>query len=404
MLFLDDSELDKLYPARLVVAASGVIEVAGPSFRRLLGRDIAGVHFDDVFRLTPCRRGGAETFEEGAFTTPLKIVTRGAAPLHFRGAVVETHGRRHLLLSGVPDGSAASERFRYGDFSPTDGAIDLLLAMQAHSASLDDARHLSEQLVEARAAEAASVAKSRFLASMSHELRTPLNAIIGFTEIVIDDLAEAGVEGSTEDLARVLRAATHLLALVNDVLDLAKIEAGKMTVRPEAMDFAEIVSDVAGTLEPLARRAGNRLEVELQAPTLPGFSDEKRIRQCLINLIGNALKFTSDGQVTATLAVETVDAREEIVIRVTDTGIGMSPEQVDRLFRPFVQATTDIAASFGGTGLGLVITQESARLLGGSVSVESTLGVGSTFTLRAPRWMESNAAAEIPQDSAWVVA
>lgn len=402
MLFLDDTELDKLYPCRLVVDAKGRIEVAGPSYRRLLGRDIVGARFDDVFQLTPQRRGGATTYAEGQFRTPVTLTTRGRVCLEFRGAVIESHGRRHLLLGGVPDGKLeASHPFRYGDFAPTDGAIDMLLALQAHNASLEDARRLSERLVEARAAEAASVAKSRFLASMSHELRTPLNAIIGFTEIVIDDLADAGVEGSTDDLARVLRAATHLLGLVNDVLDLAKIEAGKMTVHPEAMDFAEIVSDIVGTLDPIARKAGDKLVVVFEGDTLAGVSDVKRVRQCLINLIGNALKFTRDGEVTVTLGVEKSAAREDVVIRVADTGIGMSPAQVERLFRPFVQATTDIASAFGGTGLGLVITQESVRLLGGSIAVESTPGVGSVFTLRAPRWLERPA--QDGADAAWIV-
>ena len=172
------------------------------------------------------------------------------------------------------------------------------------------------------------------------------------------------------------------------MLDLAKIEAGKMTVHPEPVDFVDIVTDIAATLDPMARKAGNRLDVTAPDGALAGVSDLKRVRQCLINLLGNALKFTQDGVVSVHLTSEGGGAHEEIVLRVSDTGIGMTTEQVQRLFRPFVQATTDIAGAYGGTGLGLVITQESVRLLGGSIAVDSTPGVGSTFTLRVPRWLE----------------
>ncbi len=387
MLFLDDAELDLLYPCRLLLSPDGVVEAAGPALARLFGRPVVGAHFDDLFRTVSSPRGGGDTFAASTFRTPVALATRDDDPLMLRGAVISTGaGRRHLLLGGAPDGNpAAAQRFRYGDFAPTDGAIDLLLAMQMRDASIEDARRLSDRLLEARAAEAASQAKSHFLASMSHELRTPLNALIGFTEIVIEDLAEAGLENSTDDLARVLRAATHLLGLVNDVLDLAKIEAGKMTVQPAAVNFAEIAHETAATLEPLARKGANRLVVDIAEDVGPGVSDAKRLRQCLINLIGNAVKFTSAGEIRLTAALEAEPDGVFVVFTVADTGIGMTPEQVQRLFRPFVQASMETANTFGGTGLGLTITRESARLLGGRVDVERTAGVGSVFTLRVPR-------------------
>lgn len=375
MLFLDDSELDVLYPCRLLLSEDGVVQAAGPALVRLLNRDIRGEPFDMLFRVEsgPCR--GART--------PIVLVTRDRHPVSLRGAMIETGGgRRHLLLSAAPDrNTATAERFRYGDFAPTDGAIDLLMAMQVRDASIEDARRLTERLAAARGAEAASNAKTRFLASMSHELRTPLNAIIGFTELVIEDLAHAGIEQSSDDLARVLRAATHLLGLVNDVLDLAKIEAGKMVVQVAPLNYGELVREMAATMEPLVRKGGNHLLLYIAPGVDEGVSDIKRLRQCLINLIGNAAKFTQDGEIRLTVTADGDDIR----FAVADTGIGMTDEEMSRLFKPFVQASMETANSYGGTGLGLAITRESARLLGGAVEVESSPGVGSVFTLRVPR-------------------
>ncbi|MDX2233547.1 MAG: HAMP domain-containing sensor histidine kinase [Hyphomonadaceae bacterium] len=391
MLFLDDRDLDQLYPCRLVVSAEGYVEAAGPALARLLGRDVEGAHFDTLFQVISGRRKSSaawatEPWASADFRTPISIATVEAEPVTLRGAVIDTgHGRRHLLLSGAPDGGAAcAHRFRYGDFSPTDGAIDLLLAMQVRDASIEDARRLSDRLTEARAAEAASQAKTRFLASMSHELRTPLNAIIGFTEIVIEDLNEAGHAGSTDDLARVLRAATHLVGLVNDVLDLAKIEAGKMEIHCAPVDFAELARETAATLEPLVAKGGNRLTLDIGPGVGVGVTDGKRLRQCLINLLGNAAKFTKDGEVRLTARLEGGDDPPAIVFTVADTGIGMTAAQMERLFKPFVQASMETAQAFGGTGLGLAITRGSMRLIGGAVDVVSTPGCGSTFTLRAP--------------------
>ena len=386
MLFLDEGELDLLYPCRLLLSQDGTIEAAGPSIRRLLGRDPVGDRFDTWFRIQCRGRSTRGVLAEATMRNPVTVTTLDGEPLTLRGAAMTNdRGWRHLLLAGAPDGNVASaDRFRYADFAPTDSAIDLLMTMQVRDASIEDARRLSERLMEARAAEAANQAKTHFLASMSHELRTPLNAIIGFTEIVIEDLAQAGLENSTDDLARVLRAATHLLGLVNDVLDLAKIEAGKMTVRPEPLDFAELARETATSLAPLIQKNRNRLVFDIAPDVGAGVSDVRRVRQCLINLVGNAAKFTADGEIRLGAVMERGEAGPMVAFTVEDTGIGMTAEQLERLFRPFVQASRETATTFGGTGLGLAITSESARLMGGSVDVRSTPGVGSAFVLRIP--------------------
>jgi adenylate cyclase len=241
---------------------------------------------------------------------------------------------------------------------------------------------LVQQLEVARdAADEASHAKSRFLANMSHELRTPLNAIIGYSEILQEDAADKGDTASIDDLQKIESSGRHLLGLINNILDLSKIEAGKMDVFIEPIDIQALVKEVLSIVQPLADK--NQNVIEVICPTdIGGFrSDQTKVKQCLLNLLSNANKFTSKGTLTLTVARE---ENSKICLRVSDTGVGMTKEQLGRLFEAFSQADASTTKRFGGTGLGLAITQHFCTMLGGDVAVESTPGKGSTFTIRLP--------------------
>jgi signal transduction histidine kinase len=237
------------------------------------------------------------------------------------------------------------------------------------------------ELVQARDdAEEANRAKSMFLANMSHELRTPLNAIIGYAEILEEEAAELSPEAIGEDVRKIQTAGKHLLALINDILDLSKIEAGKMEVQLEAVPLNPLLGEVATTVQGQAAKNGNRLEVSASAPGLTVVADALRLNQCLLNLLGNACKFTQNGVVT--LSVE--GDGDWVNIRVRDTGIGMTPAHQAKLFQEFSQVDDTTTRRFGGTGLGLALTRRFCDMMGGSIGVESAIGEGSTFTIRLP--------------------
>jgi adenylate cyclase len=229
----------------------------------------------------------------------------------------------------------------------------------------------------------ASEYKSQFVASMSHELRTPLNAIIGLTEMMVTNVARFGTEKAQEPLQRVHRAGTHLLGLINQVLDLSKIEAGKLELNPQTVDLAPLIEEVAGTARQLADQNKNRLVIEVQEHLGSIVVDPMRLRQILLNLLSNACKFTKGGDVTLG-ARRIANGRDWIELSVSDTGIGMTAEQQAKLFEEFSQADRTTAQRFGGTGLGLAITRKLARMMGGDVTVVSERGKGSVFTVRLP--------------------
>jgi signal transduction histidine kinase len=245
----------------------------------------------------------------------------------------------------------------------------------------DEIQDKSRQLAEA------SQHKSQFLANMSHELRTPLNAIIGVTEMLRED-AES-LNQDLEPLDRVLGAGRHLLALINDILDLSKIEAGRMELQLEPFALAPLIANVVKTIEPLAAKNTNQVAVQCDPEIGTLHADQMRLRQALLNLMSNANKFTDHGTITIDARQGQEDDRDWVTIAVADTGIGMTPEQLGKLFQEFSQASATTASKYGGTGLGLAISRRFCQMMGGDITVESEPGRGSTFTIRLPRIVET---------------
>jgi hypothetical protein len=263
-------------------------------------------------------------------------------------------------------------------------AVERELQLQLRQ-ELEEAEARERELEEAkRAADAANRTKSTFLANMSHELRTPLNAIIGYSELVQEELEEIQVNHLTSDLQKITAAGKHLLALINDILDLSKIEAGKFELLLEPFDLGGAIEEVVATIQPLLGANHNALELRRDEDLGVMTTDLVRVRQCLFNLLSNACKFTEHGTIVLEVRRERGAEREEVEIRVTDSGIGMSQEQMANLFQPFTQLDASSTRKYGGTGLGLSITKRYCELMGGTVKVESEPGKGCTFTMRLP--------------------
>jgi signal transduction histidine kinase/CheY-like chemotaxis protein len=279
-------------------------------------------------------------------------------------------------------------------------AVDLLQTFAAQSVlAIQNANLFTEVEEKSRQLEMASQHKSQFVASMSHELRTPLNAIIGLTEMMVSNAQRFGTEKAAEPLRRVHRAGTHLLGLINQVLDLSKIEAGKLELSPEMVNLSPLLEDVIGTARQLADQNKNRLVVESPENLGTLTVDPMRLRQILLNLLSNACKFTKQGEVKLRVK-KVVDGRSWVEISVADTGIGMTPEQQAKLFEEFTQADSSTARQYGGTGLGLAITRKLARMMGGDVTVRSEPGKGSVFTVRLPAGAASPATLSTSSDNA----
>ena len=250
----------------------------------------------------------------------------------------------------------------------------------------EELSHTMKALVAARdEALAASRAKSAFLANISHELRTPLNAIIGYAEIIREDLVDAGQDALTLDVDRLQVASRHLLNLIQDVLDLARIEAGRVDVRPEPVDLRTLLHELQTTLAPSVKEAGNVLHTRVDLPRPLIHTDPLRLQQILLNILGNANKFTVGGDITLS-AGEHVDEHERVFVDiiVTDTGIGIPTDKLETIFDAFTQVDDTATRRFGGTGLGLAISRRLCDLLGGSITVSSELRRGSTFRVRLP--------------------
>ena len=282
-------------------------------------------------------------------------------------------GRRVMLLN--------ARKLKAGDHGEL-----LLLALE----DVTERRRAEEEVLNAReAAETANRTKSLFLANMSHELRTPLNAILGYSEMLHEEAVERELAEFASDLDKIGTAGKHLLALINDILDLSKIEAGKMELFLESFDMAELIGEVVSTIQPMLRTNGNTLNVRLAPGLGVMHADQMKVRQGLFNLLSNADKFTQRGTVTVDARRERMDGREWIVFQVADTGIGMDAEQIVKLFQDFTQADASTTRRFGGTGLGLALTRRFCQMMGGDVTVRSVAGAGSVFTIKLPAVMRA---------------
>jgi PAS domain S-box-containing protein len=348
----------------ITLRGDGIIESVNPAVTRLFGYqadELVGQAVGRLLELPPVN---------GA---PVDVVAFFTASTQVAGQSHEVAGRR-----------------KQGGTVPLEVSVGLvqtdsqrLFTLSLHD--LTQRKRAEADILQARdAAEASSRAKSQFLAMMSHELRTPLTIIIGHSEMLLEDAAEAGHEDLVPDLQQVHTHSKHLLTLINDLLDMSKIEAGKVHLFLEEFDVRAVVGEVATTVQPLLTANGNTLDIALLPNLGTMCADVTRFKQCLLNLLSNACKFTKQGQVRLTADRTTLVDQDWIKFRVTDTGIGMTPEQLKRIFETFTQADLSTTRKYGGTGLGLSITRRLCRLMGGDVFVESTPGKGSTFTIKLP--------------------
>ena len=290
---------------------------------------------------------------------------------------------RAIIVSAYGDMDNIRTAMNRGAFDFVTKPVDMTdLELTMHKA-LDEIAKSRETERQRIAAEQARNNLAQFVANMSHELRTPLNAIIGLSEMMFNNTARFGTEKAEEPLRRVHRAGAHLLGLINQVLDLSKIEAGKLELSPEILNIGSIVDEVIGTARQLAEQNENCLLAEIVQPIAPVLADPMRVRQILLNLLSNACKFTKQGEVLLRVR-QAADGSNWIEFAISDTGIGVTPEQQSKLFEEFAQADFLTARRYGGTGLGLALSRKLARMMGGDVTVASEPGKGSVFTVRLP--------------------
>jgi len=386
----DDLRLLNLFTPQAAIAIEGarLYEEAARQrefFRSLLNNSpVAIVQLDTDYNVASCNPAFEELFgyteaeARGRNLDELITdqVTLGEAAQYSRDAVdrpVKGIGRR---------------RRKDGTFVEVEILGVPVIADESRVALMGMYHDISELSEARRDAEGANRAKSQFLANMSHELRTPLNAIIGYSEMLQEEAQDAGLESFVADLTKIHTAGKHLLSLINDVLDLSKIEAGKMDLVLETFDVDEMLAEVVTTIQPLVAKNANSLEVIRDESLGRMHADLVKVRQMLLNLLSNACKFTDQGSITVRVGREVRAGAEAMTFAVSDSGIGMTPDQVSRLFEAFTQAESSTSRRYGGTGLGLALTRRFAEMMGGSVSVSSEPGRGSTFTMRIPLRVE----------------
>ena len=370
-------------------AAERMFRAGGDSLRRLkIGDLLPGGEFFPRFR--------AQIHAAGTYLSEGTAMSLDGQQyfVEVRGARFRFHNQDHLLavVTDITEQKLAQLALRQAH-------DELEARVRDRTAELERLNHqlnlLNKQLVSARdSAIDASKAKSAFLANMSHELRTPLNAIIGYSELIEDECREGASPVNLADLGKIGAAARHLLDLINDILDVSKIEAGKMELFVEHFALDMLVQEVVATIEPLAHKNDNRLEIEARAGLGSVALDRTKLKQIAINLLSNACKFTHRGVVRLRVAREDAPDGELLVLEVQDTGIGIDPERLEELFQPFRQADESTTRKYGGTGLGLSISRHYAQMMHGRIDASSAPGRGSTFTVRLPIALSSAEAAE----------
>jgi signal transduction histidine kinase len=372
---------------RLFPDSIGGINITGEDGRTHLRASIGIDHASaaKIVREVEDRHPGGGLFLRGRLAH-YPDAERAEVPLPAREACRATGAKAvvfaPLLSERRTIGALWIGRMAVGPFSEKDLALLTNFAEQAVIA-IQNVRLFDELQDKNRQLQLASENKSQFVSSVSHELRTPLNAIIGLTEMMVSNAARFGTEKALEPLKRVNAAGTHLLGLINQVLDLSKIEAGKLELNPESVSIAPLIDEVIATAGQLAEKNKNRLVIEAEPNLGSVTTDPMRLRQILLNLLSNACKFTKQGEVKLK-ARGVANGGNWIELAVSDTGIGMTPEQQAKLFAEFTQADSLTARHFGGTGLGLAISRKLARMMGGDVTVTSEPGKGSVFTVRLP--------------------
>tara|TARA_B110001454_G_scaffold219199_1_gene251758 strand:+ start:63767 stop:64966 length:1200 start_codon:yes stop_codon:yes gene_type:complete len=377
-LSLQLSTLEKIFPFSFIVDGEYKIQTAGRSIKKLIGRNVDGDHFENHLHfLKPtdflpenlnCVLDELVQLEEK--TTKAKLI----------GQFIKPNFSETFVFIGSLSASAVHEVTRlnlnFNDFPLQDQIFDFLMLTQTQNRTIIEAHKLNEKLKEANEiARNASEMKSQFLATMSHELRTPMNGIIGMAELM-KETTELNSEQS-EYVSGILDSAESLLSLINDILDLSKIESGHIELNEEEVSLNVLIEEIFSSLKALAEKRNNKLGFKIHDPTEKIVTDRRKLKQILINLVGNANKFTHSGFIQ----VDMFGIQDQIVkFMVTDTGIGMTLDTVEKLFNPFVQGDSAMNRQYGGTGLGLSISKKLIDSLGGAISVESRPNFGSKFT------------------------
>jgi signal transduction histidine kinase len=385
------SVLDTLVQSAVRLCEADIGHIARPKERGLFQTQATfgmSIELKDELERTPFKPGRGSVISRALLErTAVQVLDAQTDPEYKLSKAQKLGGYRTiiaapLLREGLPIGVFGLGRHSVRAF--TNKQIELLTTFADQAViAIENVRLFDEIQDKSRQLEMASENKSRFLSSMSHELRTPLNAIIGLTEMMVSNAARFGTEKALEPLRRVNAAGTHLLSLINEVLDLSKIEAGKLELNPEQVNLTRLIDEVIGTAGQLAEKNQNRLIVEAQENVGTLTADSMRLKQILLNLLSNACKFTKEGEVALRVR-KVAEGRDWVELAVADTGIGLTAEQQAKLFQDFAQADSLTSRRYGGTGLGLALSRKLARMMGGDVTVTSEPGKGSVFTVRLP--------------------